>query len=150
MIIKKVKDRMSTNNKSIHQIINSLMELEVKGCHSTFFEYGNGMFRARIFSAEKIVYERTIILTEEQAEIEKLSDLIDKLKLLVCITPFQCYRQEFVKGVKSGKWEIVRPLFVVGENATQSILIDGSGYYINDPDNDLLYFVDYKNISEMQ
>jgi hypothetical protein len=31
-----------------------------------------------------------------------------------------------------------------GDNATQSMLIDGSGYYIDDPDNGMQYFVDMK------
>jgi S-adenosylmethionine hydrolase len=30
------------------------------------------------------------------------------------------------------------------------MLIDGSGYYISDPDNGLLYFVDMKNLSEIE
>jgi hypothetical protein len=49
---------------SINQIITALMELEAKGCHSVFFEYGNGLFCTRIFRGEvcteNIVYEKTI------------------------------------------------------------------------------------------
>ena len=63
-------------------------------------------------------------------------------------TIFQCYKQEYVKGVKSGKWEKTLPIIEFGDNATSSMLIDGSGYYIDDPDNDLLYFVDMKQLSE--
>ena len=77
-----------------------------------------------------------------------MSILAEKLKYLVCSTPFQCYRQEFVKGEKSGKWEKVRPVFAVGENALQSMQIDGSGYFIDDPDNGLQYYVNMKQVSE--
>jgi len=137
---------------SINQVIRALQELEAKGCHTVFFEYGNGLFRARIYSGEqvtgKMLYERTINIAEEQAELEKLSILAEELKYLVCLTPFQCYRQEFVKGEKSGKWEKVRPVFAVGENALQSMQIDGSGYFIDDPDNGLQYYVNMKQVSE--
>ena len=61
---------------------------------------------------------------------------------------FPCYKQEFVKGKKSGEWQKCKPSFVVGDNATQSMLIDGSGYYINDPDNAVQYFVDMKQENE--
>lgn len=32
----------------------------------------------------------------------------------------------------------------VGDKSTQSMLIDGSGYYINDLENNVQYFVDYE------
>jgi hypothetical protein len=60
-------------------------------------------------------------------------------------TSFQCYKREFVKGEKAGKWEKTVPVIEFGENATQAMLIDGSGYYIDDPDNGLQYFVDMKS-----
>jgi hypothetical protein len=61
---------------------------------------------------------------------------------------FPCYKQEFVNGKKSGQWEKCNPSFEVGDNATQSMLIDGSGYYIDDPDNAVQYFADMKQVSE--
>jgi hypothetical protein len=60
-------------------------------------------------------------------------------------TSFRCYRREFEKDKISGDWEICAPSFEFGENATQAMLIDGSGYYIDDPDNKLQYFVDLKS-----
>ncbi len=36
----------------------------------------------------------------------------------------------------------------IGDNATTAMLIDGSGYYINDPENNRQYFVDMKQVSE--
>ena len=139
---------MNTTNKSIHQVITALMELEAKGYHSVFFEYGNELFCVKIFKSETgaIVYEKTINTIQEQAE--ELYNRIENMKLYVYTTVFQCYKQEFVKGKKFGKWEKTKPVFEFGENATSSMLIDGSGYYIDDPDNELLYFVDMKQLSE--
>jgi hypothetical protein len=61
---------------------------------------------------------------------------------------FPCHKQEFVKGEKSGQWEKCESSFEVGDNATKSMLIDGSGYYIDDPDNGVQYFVDMKPTGE--
>jgi hypothetical protein len=67
----------------------------------------------------------------------------------ITTTVFQCYKREFTKGVKSGAWEKTRPVIEYGDNAISAMLIDGSGYYIDDPDNGLQYFVDMKQLSEM-
>ena len=138
---------------NIHQIINSLVELEAKGCRTVFFEYSGGMFMIRIYSGDasagKIVYQKIINLPQEQAELDKLSNLIETLKNRVFVTHFQCYRQEFVKGEKSGKWEKTKPVFEFGSNAVYSMLIDGSGYYVDDPENEVLYFVDMRQLSEI-
>jgi hypothetical protein len=138
--------------ESINQIITALFELEAKGCHSVFFEYGSGLFCARIYSGEqskgKVLYERTINIAEEQAELEKLHNLTKKLKLLVCTTVFQCYRRKFVKDEKSGDREKTGSIFEVGENAMQAMQIDGSGYFTDDPDNGLQYYTDMKQVSE--
>ena len=137
---------------SINQIIMALMELEAKGCHSVYFEYSEGLFRVRIYSGEfgigKIVYQKSIYPSQEQAEVQKLLNLIETLKKLVWTVVFQCYRQEFVKGEKSGSWQKIRPVFECGETATIEMLIDGSGYYVTDTENGLLYFVDMKQVSE--
>lgn len=63
-------------------------------------------------------------------------------------TVFQCHKREFIKGEKSGAWEKTCPAIEYGDNATSAMLIDGSGYYIDDPDNGLQYFVDMKQLSE--
>jgi len=140
-------------NIKINQIIKALIELEAKGCHSVNIEYGAGMFRVRIFHGElglgKIVYEKTLIPTREQAEMVKLSNLIETLSNRVFTTVFQCYRQDFVKGEKSGSWEKIKPIFEFGENALHSMLCDGSGFYIDDPENSFMYFVDMKQVSEL-
>jgi hypothetical protein len=137
---------------TVNQIITALMELEAKGCHSVFFEYGNGLFHVRIYNGEirlgKTVYEKTIYHGIEQSEMVRLSNLIGTLSSHVYTTVFQCYRQEFVNGKKSGKWEKTKPSFEYGDNATQSMLIDGSGYYIDDPENGVQYFVSMKELSE--
>ena len=71
---------------SINQIISALMELEAKGCHSVTFEYGDGLFRVRIFSGElgigKIVYQKSFYPLQEQAEIDKLLNMIETLTQL--------------------------------------------------------------------
>ena len=141
---------MTTTAKSVNQIITALYELEAKGCHRTFFEYGGGLIRVRIFKGEteKIVYEKTSNLTEEQEALTKVLNCINDIKYHIKTTSFQCYKREFVMGVKSGKWEKTKPVIECGDNATQSMLIDGSGYYIDDPDNGLQYFVDMKQLSE--
>ena len=144
---------MSTTENSINQVITALLELEAKGCHTVFFEYGNGTLHIRIFkgeiSANNIVYEKIINLTDEQAELEEISKHIDNMKYLICKTSFLCHKREFIKGKKSGEWEETKPVFVVGDNATQSMLMDGSGYYIDDPDNNLQYFVNMMKLSDM-
>jgi hypothetical protein len=132
----------------INQIITALMDLEAKGCHKCFFEYGNGLFTTKIYRGEvnqkSIVYEKTV----NPAQLDESLDFINNLKLHVKTTSFQCYRRDFVIGKISGEWEKTKPAFEFGENAMQSMLIDGSGYYIDDPDNGLQYFVDLKQVSE--
>jgi hypothetical protein len=139
-------------NTGISQIITALMDLEAKECHNVNFEYGNGLFRVRILrlTSEKIVYEKTINPVQEQAELDELSGFIKNLDLHVKTTSFQCYKREFVKGEKSGEWEKTKSSFEFGDNAMQSMLIDGSGYYIDDPDNGMQYFVDLKQSSETE
>jgi hypothetical protein len=55
----------------IIRIFTALVELEAKGCHTVFFEYGNGLFRVRIFKGEaineKAVYQRVINPTRKPA-----------------------------------------------------------------------------------
>ena len=139
-------------NTTIHQIITALMELEAKGCHSVFFEYENELFRIRIYkgeaSEEKIVYEKTTHLIQEQAKLEELYNHIENMKNHVYTTVFQCYRREFVKGEKSGEWEKTKSSFEFGANATTAMQIGGLGNFIDDPDNGLQYFVDMKQLSE--
>ena len=144
---------MNTISKKINHIILALMELEANNYHSVCFEYGSDYFRVRIFAGEvssgNIVYQKTIIPTEEAAELDELSNKIETLKSSVSTTIFQCYRRVFVKGERTGKWEKIRPIIPFGENALTSMLFDGSGYIVNDPDNGLQYFVDMKQVSEM-
>jgi len=63
-------------------------------------------------------------------------------------TIFQCYKREFAQGEKVGKWEKTKPMIEFGDSATYAMLIDGSGYYINDPDNNVQYFFNMKQLSE--
>ncbi|MDR1584112.1 MAG: hypothetical protein LBS55_12825 [Prevotellaceae bacterium] len=136
--------------EKINQIITALMDLEAKGCHRIFFEYGNSLFRVRIFRAESetVVYEKIINLVQEQDGLDELYGKIEDMKNHIKTTVFQCYRQDYVNGKRSGKWEKTRPVIEFGDNATQSMLIDCSGYYLDDPDNGVLYFVDMKQESE--
>jgi hypothetical protein len=66
----------------------------------------------------------------------------------ITTTVFQCYKREFVKGEKVGAWGKTRSVIEYGDNATSAMLIDGSGYYIDDPDNEWQYFVDMKQLPE--
>ena len=139
-------------NITVNQIITALLELKAKECHSVYFEYGNGLFRVRIFRgeacAENIIYEKTIEPVLEQTELEKLYRLTVSLMNYIVTAVSLCYRRDLVKGKRYGEWEKVKPVFEVGVNATQSMLCDGSGYYIDDPDNEVQYFVDMKMKSE--
>ena len=137
--------------EKINPVITALMELEAKECHRIFFEYGNGLFRVRIchISTEKVVYEQTVNPVQEQEKIDELSGLIRHLKSHIKKTLHPCYKREFVTGKISGEWKKIRPVIEFGDSATQSMLIDGSGYYIDDPDNEVQYFVDYKQSSEI-
>ena len=134
----------------INQIITALMELEAKECHNTFFEYGNGLLRVRIIKIEpeKIVCEKTINLKEERKALKKLLKHIIGMRYLIMITPYQCYKRIFIKGIKSGEWEKTKSIIEYGKEATGAKQIDGSGYFIDDPENGLQYFVDMKQISE--
>jgi hypothetical protein len=143
---------MNTINKSIHQVITALMELETKGYHSVFYEYGNSLFSVRIFKGEakveNIVFEKTINTIEEQPKLDEITKHVNNMKLYVRKTLFKCFKREFIKGEKAGEWEEVKPSFEFGENATEAMLISGTGYVIDDPDNNLQYFVDYNQDSE--
>jgi hypothetical protein len=138
----------------VNRIITALIELEAKGCHSVCFEYGNGLFRVRIFrgkvEADTVIYERTVNVIDEPLRLEEAINHIQDLKNCVKKTLFQCYKREFVKGEKAGEWEKTGSSFEYGDNAMSSMLTDGSGYSINDPDNGLQYFVDMKNLSETE
>jgi len=134
----------------INQIITALNELEAKECHRTFLEYGNGLLKVRIIhiKTEKIVYEKTINLKEERKALKKLLNHIIEMRFCIMKTPFQCYKREFVKGVKAGVWEKTKPVIEYSKNATAAKQIDGSGYFIDDFDNGLQYYVDMKQINE--
>jgi len=140
--------------ENIHQVITALMELQAKGCHSIFFEYGNGTFHVRIFKGEvdagNIVFEKTVNPADEQAELEEITKQVDNMKYLVCSSSFLCHKREFIKGEKSSEWVKTKPVFVVGENSTQAMVIDGSGYFIDDPDNGLQYHVNMNELSDVE
>ena len=140
--------------ENIHQVIKALMELQAKGCHAIFFEYGNGTFHLRIFRGEvdasNAVYEKTVNSTGEQAELEEIVKHIDNMKYLVYKSSYLCHRREFIKGEISGEWIKTKPVFAVGNNATQAMVIDGSGYFIDDPDNCLQYHVNMNELSNIE
>jgi len=140
----------TTINKRIYQIIKALEKLEAKGCHSFFFEYGNGLLRVRIIRIEtnEAIYEKTINLADEQGELDELSGYVNKMRFNVCKTVFQCYKRTLFTGEKSGKWVKCKSTFEVGANAMSSMQTGGSGNFIDDPDNHIQYFIDMKQLSE--
>ena len=137
---------MKTTVELINRIITALDKLEVKGCHSIFCEYGNGLFRVRIIhlATGKISFERTINIHNELKEADEMLKIIVNMRFNIWTTTFQCYKRKFVLGKKAGKWGKTKPIIEFGDNATQSMLTDDSGYYIDDPDNGMQYFVNYK------
>jgi len=132
----------------INQIITALFELEAKECHRTFFEYGNGLFRVRIIKreTETVVYEKTINVTDGRKESKKVLEHITTMRYCIMKFPYLCYKREFVKGVKSGAWKKTNSVIEYGENATAVKQTDGSGCFIDDFENGLQYFIDYKQI----
>jgi hypothetical protein len=139
----------------VSQIITMLLELQSKGYFDISFDYEGNRFQVRIYKGKSDLqkcpaYQECIDLTAaNESKLDEVFNMIDALKALdtnnVMITPFQpCYKREFVKGEKSGEWIAILPIIEYGENATCSMLIDGSGYYIDDPDNGMQYFVDMK------
>jgi hypothetical protein len=127
-----------------------LQELEEKGCHRVTFEYGSNLFRVKVFKGEEKEGNAVLRGYYSKDDERALTELLQQIKNLqskVFKTTFQCYRREFEKDKVSGEWEKCAPSFEFGENATQAMLIDGSGYYIDDPDNRLQYFVDIKQSS---
>lgn len=141
----------------VNQIITAMLELQSKGYFDISFDYGKNLFQVRIYKGKLDVHnhpeyhERIDLTTDGESKLDEVFNMVEALKAVpskasnnVMIKPFQCYRQEFVKGKKSGEWIKMFPIIEYGDNATQSMLIDGSGYYIDDPDNEMLYFVDYE------
>jgi hypothetical protein len=140
---------MKKNFKLINQVINALQALEEKGCHRVTFEYGTNLFRVRIFKGKGEKKPENEVLygyyqTADESTLTELLQQITNLQSKVFTTTYQCYRREDEKDKVSGEWEKCASSFEFGENATQSMLTDGSGYYIDDPDNRLQYFVDMK------
>jgi hypothetical protein len=140
----------------VSQIITALFELQDKGYFDISFDCEGNLFQVRIYKGKRDLhkspaYHESIDLTGEESKLDEVFNMVEALKAVpakdtnnVMITSFQCYRQEFVKGEKSGKWIKILPVIEYGDNATQSMLTDGSGYYLDDPDNNMLYFVDYE------
>ncbi|MDR1129680.1 MAG: hypothetical protein LBK96_01685 [Prevotellaceae bacterium] len=57
----------------------------------------------------------------------------------------ECEGNSFSVRIYKGKLDLHKyPVIEYSKNATQSMLINGSGYYVDDQDNNMLYFVDYE------
>ena len=134
----------------IGQIVTALVELEAKECHRTLFEYSNGTINVKIthIETEKVVYEKTINVATEGKELKKICRHINDMQYCIWKVPYQCYVREFIKGVKSGEWKKTKSVIEHGINATASKQIDGSGCFIDDDENGLQYYVNYKQIIE--
>jgi hypothetical protein len=141
----------------ISRIITGLLELQGKGYFNISFDYEGDMFQVRVYKRKPDLqkfpeYNECIDLTTDgESKLERMLNLVEALKAVptkdtnnVMIKPFQCYSREFVKGEKSGEWTKILPVIEYGDNATQSMLTGGLGYYIDDPDNGMQYFVDMK------
>jgi hypothetical protein len=141
----------------VSQIITALFELQGKGYFDISFDYEKDLFQVRIYKGKLDVHKRPVyhesinLTTGAESKLDEVCNMVEALKATpandknnVLITPFQCYKREFIIGEKSGEWIKILPIIEYGDHATQSMLIDGSGYYIDDPDNDMQYFVDMK------
>jgi hypothetical protein len=140
----------------INQIINSLMELDSKGYYHVFFEYAGDclLFTVKIFAGKpqisgKPLYAKTVNPVNREEELEELSGIIDILKAQnIMETTYPCYKRLFIKGKLVGEWHKTTSIIECGSNATNEMLIDGSGYYITDRENHAQYFVDMKQSGE--
>jgi hypothetical protein len=85
------------------------------------------------------------MITVMKEKINRIITAVMELNLHIRTTAFPCYKRDFVKNGRCGKWEKTGQVIEFGDKATQSMLIDGSGYCIDDPDNGLQYFVDMRH-----
>jgi hypothetical protein len=140
------------------QIVTAMLELQDKGYFDISFNCKGNLFQAEIYRKNFHMHkypdcQESIDLTADvESKLDEVLEMIEALKSMptkdtnrVMIKPFPCYRREFVKGEKSGEWVKILPVIEYGDNAMQAMLMDGSGYYIDDPDNGVQYFVDMKS-----
>ena len=149
----------------ISRIITALFELQDIGYFDVFFNYESDLFQVRVYRVYKgksdlqwPVFQEHINLTidgERKLEeifnkLEKIFNIVEALKAVptrdtnkVEIVPFQCYKQEYVIGKDPDKWIKIPPVIEYADNAIRLTLIDGSGYYIDDRNSGVMYFVDY-------
>jgi hypothetical protein len=144
----------------INQIVTALMELESKGYFHVSFDYEKSKFQLRIFKGKLAldkypIYHKSLNLDIEESGLNEAFNMVETLKNLnlkstknIKITMFQCHKRELKNGEVSSEWHKIMPIIEYGDNATSEMLIDGSGYYITDKENDVLYFVDMKQLSE--
>jgi hypothetical protein len=56
----------------------------------------------------------------------------------------------FIKGEFAGEWQEVTSIIEYGDNATSEMLIDGSGYFITDNENQVQYFVNMNQLNKIK
>jgi hypothetical protein len=142
----------------VSQLITALLELQGKGYFDISFDYEKDLFQVWIYNGKwelhkHPAYHASISLTNEKGKLDEVFNMVEALKTTpvndktnVMIKPFPCYKREFIQGEQSGEWIKILPIIEYGDRATQSMLIDGSGYYIDDPDNSMQYFEDMKQV----
>ena len=64
--------------------------------------------------------------------------------------PFQCFKRLFIKGVRVSEWQEVAPIIEYGDTATSEMLIDSSGYFITDNENQIQYFVNMNQLNKIK
>jgi hypothetical protein len=138
----------------INQIVTALMELENKGYFYVSFDYEKSKFQLRIFKGKLAldkypIYHQSLNLDFEESGLNEVLKMVETLTNLnlksmenIKITSFQCHKRELKNGEVSGEWHKIMPIIEYGNNATSQMLIDGSGYYITDEENNAQYFVD--------
>jgi len=88
-------------------------------------------------------------LSDKWKTLKQILKQVNKMKFQIMETPFQCYKREFIKDVKSGEWKKTQSIIEYGKKATASKQIDGLGIFIDDFENDLQYYIDMKQLSNM-
>jgi len=143
---------------TVNEVINALMQLQNKGYYNVFFEYSgdNQVFNVCIYDGQRVMYKTTIMLETNEKDLNMLIRIIEKIEEIrdkntgnnIRTTLFQCHRRGLNNSRLSGEWEKILPVLEYGDKAMSSMLIDGSGYYITDEENNVEYHVDMMKVSE--
>ncbi|MDR3246228.1 MAG: hypothetical protein LBT50_07330 [Prevotellaceae bacterium] len=142
----------------VNEVINALMQLQNKGYYNVVFEYSGDiqLLKVCIYDGKRVLYGKTVMLENDEKDLNMLIRIVETIKAIkdtntgnyIQTTIFQCHRRELNNGRVAGEWKKILPVLEYGEKAMTAMLIDGSGYYITDKENNVEYHVDMFKVSE--